>query len=247
MKYLVFILLIVFAFSCKKVEDRTCFKFTGDEIEKTISLDVFHKLKLGAYLEYVLVEDTACFVVLKGGENVVNLVSTEVTSGDLLQIKNTNRCRFLRSSKKHIHVEIHYVNLKEIFYEGSELLKNEGVLTSENLTVILNEGSGSVNLHVKCGKLNVAAEPSWADYVISGETTEARLSIKGNAYGDTRGLKVDSVMTVISRSSVDLEVNAGGTKRFKCEIWGSGNVYYSGIPDLIEWNDYGTGKLLPRN
>ena len=81
----------------------------------------------------------------------------------------------------------------------------------------------------------------------SKSTYQVRLSIKGNAYGDTRGLKVDSVMTVISRSSADLQVNAGGTKRFKCEIWGSGNVYYAGIPDLIEWNDYGTGKLLPRN
>ncbi len=245
MRYLFFLVLIIL--SCKKAEDRSCLKFTGEQIEKRIDLADFERLDLGPYLNFRLVQDTVQYVRLFGGENVVNHVKTEVTSNKELVISNENKCRFLRNSNKTILVEIHFVDLKDVFFEGSGWLKNEGQLDVPELTVTLSEGSGTATLHVKTTKLNVAAEPSWSNYILTGQTEEARLSVKGNAYGDSKGLKINSSLTVISRSSADLVVNVDGTGTFKCETWGNGNVYYSGVPSWLHWNDYGKGKLLPAN
>ena len=242
MKRLLF-LLVLLAFGCKKSEDRSCWKFNGSSTDKKVELSDFQRMELGPYLIYHLVQDTSSFVVIKGGKNVVNSVSTAVLDGTLT-VLNENKCRFLRNSNKVITVEIHFKQLKEIIYYGSHQLTNEGTIVSPNLTLTLQEASGSVDLNVNCGNLEVSAEPSWADYKIQGICNQARFTVKGNAFGDTRGLKVNNLMTVLSRSSGDLKVDVNNTVDLKCETWSSGNVYYYGIPNSIEWNDYGTGKLL---
>ncbi|MDG1347339.1 MAG: DUF2807 domain-containing protein [Crocinitomicaceae bacterium] len=240
------LLLVLFAFGCKKSEDRSCWKFNGQTAEKKMELADFQSMEIGPYMKVHLVQDSSLFVVLTGGENVINLVSTAVLDGKLT-ILNENKCKFLRNLNKVINVEVHFKQLKEILYKGSHDLTNEGNIVSPNLSVTLKESSGSVNLKVNCGNLEVSAEPSWADYKIQGICDQARFTVKGNSFGDTRGLKVNNLLTVLSRSSGDLKIDADATGVLKCETWGKGNVYYYGTPSSIEWNNYGTGKLLQGN
>ena len=52
-------IIIFFAFSCKKPEDRTCFKSTGDIIEETRPIDDFNVLQIDDALEIALYSQTA--------------------------------------------------------------------------------------------------------------------------------------------------------------------------------------------
>ncbi|MEJ6797456.1 MAG: DUF2807 domain-containing protein [Crocinitomicaceae bacterium] len=240
------LLLVLFALGCKKSEDRSCWKFNGSTIDKKVDLSDFHKIDLGAFLNYHLIHDSSSFVVLTGGENVLNSVCTTVIDGRLT-ITNENKCKFLRSLKKIISVEIHYKSLDEIIYQGSYSLTNEGTLSSPKLDVILREGAGSLDLLVNCINLEVSAEPSWTDYAIRGNCNYARLSAKGNAFGDTRELQVLNDLIVISKGTNDLKIRTNSANVLKCETWSSGNVYYTDTPGSIEWSNYGTGKLLQGN
>ncbi len=241
----VFLFLFLVLFACKKAEDRSCVKFTGDSTEKIIPLDYFYRLHVGPYLDYVLVQDTVSFVKLIGGENVLNLIDIAHSPEEKqVVILNKNKCRFLRSKKKKITAEIHFSHLEEILFEGSGRMTNVGKINVPYMVLVLNEGSGTVDLNLESKILRVSAEPSWANFKLKGHTENLDMAVKGNAYGDTRGLAVDSLFTLKARSSADTYVNVDGTAFFRCETWGNGNIYYTGAPLFQEWNNYGEGQLL---
>lgn len=241
MRNLVF--LVFFLFSCQKAADRSCWKFTGAETNKVVSLGEFDRLQVGPYMDFLLVQDSLNFVEIIGGENLVNFVTVDLVEGQL-QIFNKNKCRFLRSQKKKILVKIHFTALKEVIFEGSGEMKNEGILQMHDFVLTLQEGSGTVDLQLNGDHLNVSAEPSWANYILAGHFEKANITVKGNAYGDTRNLQVDSSLTVVSRSAASLHINANACSILQGETWSNGNVYYYGTPQAMKWQNFGKGKLL---
>ena len=88
-----FFLVLLFFSSCKKQADRSCFKITGSIIDKIIPLGSFTQLDLGPNIHYELIKDTANFIEISAGENLVNFISSDIEAGKLI-IKNNNKCRF---------------------------------------------------------------------------------------------------------------------------------------------------------
>ncbi|NDC92891.1 MAG: hypothetical protein EB087_04160, partial [Flavobacteriales bacterium] len=125
---LFFFLIIPFLFSsCKKPSDRSCYKMTGDIINKIIPLGSFSQLDLGPYIQYELIQDTANFIEISAGKNLMNFISSEIETGNLV-IKNNNKCRFLRYKKEKVTAKIHFTTLNSIFYHGSEPLISKDTL-----------------------------------------------------------------------------------------------------------------------
>ena len=67
-----FFLVPIFFISCKKPSDRSCYKMTGDNINKIIPLGSFSQLDLGPYIQYELIQDSTNFIEINAGENLVN-------------------------------------------------------------------------------------------------------------------------------------------------------------------------------
>ena len=105
-----FFLVPIFFISCKKEEDRSCFKTTGSIIDKIIPLGSFSKIHLGPYIQYELIQDTMNFIEISAGENIINFISSDIEDGKLL-IENNNKCRFLRYKKEKVIAKIHFINI----------------------------------------------------------------------------------------------------------------------------------------
>ncbi len=103
MKILIVLLILTLLFSCKKAEDRSCFKKEGANISKSILLEHYEKIYLKEHLTYVLVQDTIEKIIINGGENLVNFVESSVDN-KTLSIQNKNRCNFLRYNSRKIKV-----------------------------------------------------------------------------------------------------------------------------------------------
>ena len=73
-----FFLVPIFFISCKKEEDRSCFKTTGSIIDKIIPLGSFTKIDLGPYIQYELIQDTINFIEISAGENIINFIKIRV-------------------------------------------------------------------------------------------------------------------------------------------------------------------------
>ena len=86
-------------FSCKKAEDRACFKSYGDLIEKEILLDSVSEFRLYKNITYHIYQDTMRKLIVRTGDKMVNQISAE-NNENILSISNSNRCHFLRDFDK---------------------------------------------------------------------------------------------------------------------------------------------------
>jgi hypothetical protein len=228
--------------SCKKPADRSCFKSVGSETTKEISLASFEKLALKEHVRYVLIQDSLDKVVLKGGKNLLNLIETTV-SDHVLEIKNKNRCNFLRSYKKVVTAEIHFTKLVNINFVGTEPLTSIGTIKTDYFAFYSRDGAGDVVLDLDAQFINAEADHGWCNYTFTGKTKAARISVKSNSYCDVAGLLVSDSIFVASESEGDIKINANQIP-IKGYIKENGNVYYKGTPSSIDVYITGKGQVL---
>lgn len=245
MKYgIIFVLALLFA-GCKKPEERACIKTAGPEAKLEIPLDSFNRIYLHSHVVYSLIQDSLNKVVIKGGKNLINHIKASVVDGQL-EISNENKCNFLRSYKKKVTVEIHFTSLINIHYEGSEPMTNEGTLKFDWLTFLIRDGAGPVNLNFDAQQVYANISHGWGDFTFSGNVQYANLNIRSNGYCDLLGMNIQDSVTVISNTQGDVKVKAQGIK-LKVQTLSDGDVYYKGIPSLIEFDQYSNGELINLN
>ncbi len=244
-KSLIFISLLAGVKSCKKAEDRECLKSTGHIVTQEIGMPSFTKLDLNEKIEFCLVQDTVFKVVLNGGKNLLNDIKMSV-SDDRLTITNENKCNFLRSYKKIIKAEIHFVDLTEINYLGTEILTNIDTLNLPWLKLAILNSSGSVKLNLKSKFIFASASGGYGDFNLSGTADYANLYIDNNGFCNTFNLLIKDSVKVVSNTMGNMMVNSDKTV-LKAEIKNGGNIFYKGAPSNIILNKIGKGNLLKEN
>lgn len=240
-----FLLVIFSVFSCKKPENRTCFKFLGSETTKEIPLASFDRLDLREHVEYVLIQDSLDKVVLKGGKNLLNLIETTVSNG-LLMIENKNRCNFLRDAKKVVVAEIHFTNLINIRFIGTEPLRSQGTIHTDYFTFYSRDGAGDVTLDIDAVQVNAEANHGWCNFKLTGTAKSARICAKSNSYCDVTGLVVTDSIYVASETVGDIKINADNLM-IHGYITQSGNILYKGTPLGENVLKNGTGNVWSMN
>lgn len=240
-------LIAIFFISCKKQSDRSCFKTTGSIIDKIIPLESFTQLDLGPYIHYELIKDTANFLEISAGENLVNFISSDIEAGKLV-IKNNNKCRFLRYKTGKITVKIHFSALDLIFYHGSELLFSKDTLdlSSSDLTLNANESSGSINLKLKAKTIYLNNSNGTPDIELAGSCDFFTIDISANGTFSAKNLFVKDSIYLHYASSLYSELQSSNCK-LKAELSGIGDVGYFGVPSLILTNYYNSGRLIDKN
>ncbi len=238
---LLLLLVSLFVFSCKKPEDRTCFKFLGSETTKEIQLASFDRLDLREHVKYVLIQDSLDKVVLKGGKNLLNLIEVKSESG-LLTIENKNRCGFLRNAKKVVVAEIHFTKLVNIRFIGTEPLTNEGTIFTDYFTFYSRDGAGDVTLNLKAIEINAEANHGWCNFTLTGEAQKARICAKSNSYCDVTGLTVTDSLYVASETVGDIKINANNLVIYGY-LTQSGNILYKGTPLGVDVLLNGSGSV----
>jgi len=244
MRILPLIILLFFS-ACKKEEDRTCFKFIGNEDVLELVLEDFDKLILGKNLKYVFIQDVENKLILKGGENLLNHIQFDISDGEMT-IEDENKCNFLRNQDKKVIVEIHYENISEILFLGTEKVEFQNQMIANNLLINLRDGAGEFNLNIKANQLNVIVSSGWGNFNINGEVNFLKLDIRSNGFGSAYGLDVRDSVHVLSNSSELFKFNAGGCF-VRSQMYESGDVWYIGQPNSITHVSFGSGQLIDKN
>lgn len=242
MKIVVLFIISFLLFACKKPADRNCVKFHGKDSQNEIFLGEFHKVFLGSHIKYVLVPDVENKMIVSGSKNTINLITSGIEGG-LLTIENKNKCNFLRSYKRKITVELHFKDINNILYEGTEELTTVGTITTPDLFVLIRDGAGPMNLNLNTDVLNFKISNGWGNYVLNGNVKYANFDIKSNGFGDASGLNIQDSIHIVSNSSEQNYFNADQAS-LKAQTFTFGNIYYKGTPSDIEFNQYGSGQLI---
>ena len=228
--------------SCKKPENRSCWKGTGKVVTKNIPLASFQTLELHQRLNIVLVQDSLEFLEIEAGENLQNFIDWSIVNGKL-EIWNQNKCAYLRYKTGDVKVTIHFKSLAKLIYWGSELLVSSDTIQTDYLYIMMNDGAGDLDLRVHANTINVLNPHGFSSIAIDGICQFLRLDIDGYGTFDTRDLKVTDSISVMYASNGTSFLDAQNVK-IKAELSGSGNVMYQGLPSVIQKIRYGTGDLI---
>lgn len=238
--------LLIVLFACKKPEDRSCWKFTGAEVEKTIEVDAFDQLEIHEHIECVLVQDSVFKVVLTGGENLLNLIDVQVENKKMT-LSNRNKCNFLRSyKKKKIVAEVHFKSLVNIDFRGSDPLTNRDTLYTNWFTLAIKDGAGPVTLTLKADAIFAGVSHGWGDFTLYGSTNSAKFDVASNGYCDVTNLKIKDSLTFVSRTSATCKINTEGVP-LRAETKSYGDIWYYGYPLSTEFERLGDGNLIDKN
>jgi hypothetical protein len=217
-----------------------CFSATGDIIMEKRQVPPFDSVQLNDNINLILKLDSVYSVTVEAGENLMQGISTEVVSNQLV-IHNTNACNWTRSYNKPLNVYVSTRNLYKLNYNSSGDVTTANELRGGPLTVEIWGGCGTIdldlnmyegsfymklgtttmNLHGKCSILSLAS----ADY----GRLDARDLASGYAYISNEG-------------SNDSYVNSN--TYLSAIIKSIGNIYFTGNPDTIVQFIDGSGKLI---
>ncbi len=240
-QFIITSIIFLFFFSCKKAENRICVKSTGAEQVKEIELPFFNKLRLYERVKFELVQDSINKVIIKGGKNVLTNIDIKI-SLDTLLINNNNKCNFLRDYNKIVTAEIHFKELIELKYFGTEKLTNKGVLNLPWFVLSIVSSSGSVDLNLNSDVI-YASTGNYGDFNLSGKTNVAYFDINNNGFCNSYDLLVKDSIKVSSRTMGIMKVNADNTL-LNAEIKNGGDVFYKGNPSSIHLKKTGKGELI---
>jgi hypothetical protein len=241
------ILLILFSIvSCKKAEERSCFKKSGETSKLILNPGEFKRIYLKEHIDYVMVQDTINYLVVEGGKNLIGFIDCSIINNELV-ISNKNKCNFLRYKTSKITVEIHFKTIENLIFQGTELLTNRNNWNFGQMNIILKDAGGTMMLtNFEGNSLNLINTHGWGDIHLSGNVHYFRADLDGNGYFDALNFSVKDSISVISNSSITSKLNADNCK-LKAQLKAIGDVWYVGTPINIWKQELGSGRLIDKN
>ncbi|MEY8019952.1 head GIN domain-containing protein [Muriicola sp. E247] len=231
------IFLIVANMSCaqwgKKVKGNgevvTIERITGD----------YDGVSVGGWFDVVLVSGKEGSVSLKGEENLLEYIITEVKDGKLV-VKVEKGINLQPSSWKSggISVTIPVEEISSLSMSGSGDLEGKTVLKGTDFSTRMS-GSGDMEIEVEVDNLEVTVSGS-GDMDLSGNTDTMEVRISGS--GDVQAYELDAnhVSATVS-GSANIRVTAN--QSLKARVSGSGDISYRGNPEKIDSKTSGSGDI----
>lgn len=229
--------------SCKKQEDRRCFKTLGEESQISFSLPDPGRLNLKSGLRFLLVQDDSNYAIVRGGKNIIGQVKWQKAENGYLEIFTEDKCRFLRDQNELPSVEIHLKDVWDLRYEGSDVLETQDTLHLDFLDFVILDACGTMNLTLNIDTLSGTVAYGWGDYKLRGQANRVSLGIRSNGYCDLRDFRVKQLYEVKQQSVGDMHIFVDQVP-LSGYITGSGNIYYSGIPSSINITSYSEGQII---
>lgn len=242
--YFTLVVSLIWLVSCKKPDNRTCWKGAGELADSVIFVTDFSKITLNENMSFELVQDSINFIEVSGGKNLITFIQIVQESDGSIDIKNLNKCNFLRYKKGKIKVKIHFKNLNYLAYRGTETLNSPDTLHFSNFQFFMNDGAGSIDLKLKVSNSLLGYVSHGAgDFKITGSANKATFNIMTQGSCDTRNLSIQNSISIVSNANAPCYVNAENAI-LKAEITGQGNIYFQGTPISITSHLKGTGELI---
>ncbi|CAN5881067.1 hypothetical protein BH11BAC7_BH11BAC7_20860 [soil metagenome] len=227
---------------CKKETACDCFKGTGDVISDTRQLPAFNSVYVEDNVNLIFQEDSVQQVTVQAGKHLIKNIITEM-NGDQLQIRNINKCNFVRRYDIPVNVYIHYVRnqLFLIRTKGTGTITNSNACTSDSID-LSSESSGDINFQMGGFCKTFTHQHGAGDITLTGSCDQIAIYSKGTGFTITDAC-VNNYTWVYTNTTGKITVSPSGI--LYATIDGSGNVYYSGNPPLKTSIENSTGRLLP--
>ncbi|WP_088324799.1 head GIN domain-containing protein [Polaribacter tangerinus] len=216
-------------------------KIKGNGNITSISKNVsnFKGIMSGGSFNVILEKGTTEKVVIKGEENIIKLIETEIDN-DILKInfkKNINI-----SNSKQITITVTYLEIDSVFLAGSGSVTSKDNFTSDTFNVNIG-GSGSIRLSINTDAVKANIGGSGNIY-LKGKTNKITASVAGSGNIKAYQLVTNKAKGNIAGSgNIEVTVN----NKIEANLIGSGNIFYKGNPADVESTTIGSGSIIDKN
>jgi len=241
MKYLLIILLVLNILSCKKAEDRKCYKSFGDITEVEYQIDSVQEFKLYKKIKYRFYQDSLRKIVVRTGKNLQHFIDIQTTDY-ITTINNNNNCNFLRDNDKKVEVDIHYPHYNKIYGEPSDSMIFVDTLRGNYTNIHLRDGGGTLKLNVNMNQIQIGISYGAGNFIVGGQTNYAHLTIQNLAYADAMNLK-SKELSIYHNSNNDLLTNFDSSK-VNVLFYANGDVRFIGEPKTLSVEGVGAGEVI---
>ena len=214
-------------------------KGNGNVITVNRTTSGYDGIGVGGSFDVVLVKGKEGKITIKGEENIIPYIITEV-KGSTLQIKykkNTN----IRLTRR-LTVTVTYNDIDKVSLGGSGNVTSEGKIKAEDFKVSLG-GSGNITLEIDADEVKSSIGGS-GNIKLSGNSNEFTCSIAGSGSIKAYELETDKLFATIAGSG---SIKTTVKTKIKAKVVGSGSIYYKGNPKYIDTKSVGSGDVIERN
>ncbi|MBN2682612.1 MAG: DUF2807 domain-containing protein [Bacteroidales bacterium] len=246
MKIYLLFCFVVFLFaiqlnSCKRENSVGCFVSNGSIITINRTLENFSEIELNHVFTVYLVQDTAYYLEITSGENILPGIKSEVVNRRLI-IDNNNTCNWMRGYSKIPKIKIHAPIIKYIQIIGECDLFSEGKINSDTIFIDVESGASLCDLEVKSDVVKLKIHAGTGKFTIKGECNFSYFFNHGNAHIFGENLKAKRVQ-IHNNSTGDARLYS--TEFLHIEYIGRGDIYYKGNPpEILVQESLGEGQLI---
>jgi len=234
----VFLASVLFT-SCEKDQWDDCFTSTGSMTEEIRTTDEFSIVEIHDRVDLVLEEGTAGTIVVRAGKNLFGQIETNVIDGKLI-IENKNTCNWVRSFQPRITVRVPVVQVAQLDIMGTGNITSTSTVQRSFFRIDQNGGQGNTVLSLEVDTCFVGMYSGAGNVSITGSSYFVNLY--SNTMGPINAIGLDAEVIAVNNSgNVDIRCRTSGN--LNAEIYGVGDVYYSGEP-VITAHIYGSGQLI---
>jgi hypothetical protein len=234
----VFILSIILS-SCAKEQMNDCFTATGIPATETRTITEFDSLVILRNIDVVLIEDTANFIQLSGGQNLLEGIQTRIENR-ILTLENTNRCHWVRKANNPIRAEVHSTRLRRIVHYGSGSIQTPQALLRDSLVFEFRDAAANAQIKVNNRFIQIIQHSGNSDVWLEGNTEQLTVYLSDLCTLNAFELSALQVFAD-QRSAADCYVK--GLDGLRLETWADGSIYYSGEGIVLGKYSRGQGTI----
>ena len=221
-KFTIIIILVAFTANVNAQWYGKKIKGNGKVVTETRNVSDYSQIAVAGSFDVKLVAGKEGKLTIKGEENLLEYLITEVKDGKL-KIKWEKGVNI--NTTKELLVTVPFEDIEAVSLAGSGDVFSEDTIKADNLKVAL-AGSGDIKLDINASSISSAISGS-GDIQLTGSSENLKCAIAGS--GDINGYELTSNNVEVSiAGSGDIKVNV--KENLKARISGSGDVYYKGDP-----------------
>ncbi|MGB5666061.1 MAG: head GIN domain-containing protein [Maribacter sp.] len=210
----------------------------GNMITLERSTSDYDEVSVSGFFDVDLVPGTEGDLILRGEENLLEHIITEVKDGKLV-IKVEKGMNLKPSSwKDGIHISVPIESINAVTLSGSGDIVGKKTIETNNFKTSMS-GSGDITLDIEASSVEASMSGS-GDINLSGSTTDFVVTISGSGDIKAYELQADNVDATVS-GSADIKVTA--KKMLKARVSGSGDISYKGNPQKVDTKTSGSGDI----
>ncbi len=194
-------------------------------------------ISVSGFYEVELVDGQEGNLTLKGEDNILDYIKTEV-KGNTLNIKSRDNTNLSPSRGEGVFITIPVDEIDKIRLSGSGKFVGKKILKTDDLDIQIS-GSRNIDLGIDANHVSVMTSGS-SNIQLKGTTETLKVRSSGSSNVKANDLETDEATFELSGSSdVETTVNESLTSR----VSGSANIRYRGNPKKLDSKISGSGRV----